>query len=293
MSATPLLERIAFAPISWGVIEVPSWGVQLDRQRVLDEMLMLGVTATEFGPDGFLPNSPQERAAVLAEKGLRAVGGFFPIVLHLEDQDPLPAIEQELEAYAAAGADTLVLSAITDREGYDVVAELNEEEWATLLANLDRARETADARGVRAALHPHVGTAVETPGAVDRVLAGSSIGICFDTGHYTLGGGDPVQFVRDHADRIVHVHLKDVALDVAAKVRSGSFNYRDGVRRGMYQPLGQGDAHVREIVEILGESGFSGWYVLEQDTVIENDADAVKALENARQSLNFLLEQDA
>lgn len=280
--------RIAAAPISWGVIEVPNWGVQLDRERVLAEMTGLGVSATEFGPEGFLPDAPAERAQVLADAGLKAVGGFFPIVLHDAGQDPLPAIERELEAYVAAGADTLVLSAVTGQEGYDGATELSEAEWATLLTNLDRALGVAAAVGVVATLHPHLGTVVESPSAVERVVAGSRIGLCLDAGHFTLGGGDPVQLVQDHADRIVHAHLKDVSLDVAARVRAGEISYRDGVQQGMYRALGEGDARIPEIVAALRDAGYDGWYVLEQDTVVETEADAERALENARRSVEFI-----
>lgn len=280
--------RIASAPISWGVIEVPGWGLQLDRERVLGEMKTLGITATEFGPEGFLPDAPAERAAVLAEAGLSAVGGFYPVVLHKADEDPLPAIERELEAYVAAGASTIVLSAVTGEQGYDGAAELSEAEWQTLFSNLDRAQRTAAAVGVVATLHPHLGTVVEKPDAVARVLAGSSIGLCLDTGHYTLAGGDPVELVRDHADRIVHAHLKDVSLAVAERVRTGEIDYREGVRQGMYQALGAGDARVAEIVAALDAAGYDGWYVLEQDTVVESEEDAAVALENARRSVDFI-----
>lgn len=280
--------RIAAAPISWGVIEVPNWGVQLDRERVLAEMTGLGVSATEFGPEGFLPDAPAERAQVLADAGLKAVGGFFPIVLHDAGQDPLPAIERELEAYVAAGADTLVLSAVTGQEGYDGATELSDAEWTTLLTNLDRALDVAAAVGVVATLHPHLGTVVESPSAVERVVAGSRIGLCLDAGHFTLGGGDPVQLVQDHADRIVHAHLKDVSLDVAARVRAGEISYRDGVQQGMYRALGEGDARIPEIVAALRDAGYDGWYVLEQDTVVETEADAERALENARRSVEFI-----
>jgi len=285
--------RIASAPISWGVIEVPDWGLQLDRERVLSEMVGLGIEATEFGPEGFLPDAPAERAEALAAAGLRAVGGFFPVVLHRSaesgsDEDPLPAIERELEAYVAAGAGTMVLSAVTGEDGYDGAAELSEAEWRALLENLDRALDAAARVGVVATLHPHLGTVVETPEAVARVVAGSRIGLCLDTGHYTLGGGDPVAFVRQHAGRIVHAHLKDVSLDVAARVRAGEIDYREGVRRGMYQALGAGDARIGEIVEALREAGYDGWYVLEQDTVVENEEDAARALDNARRSVAFI-----
>lgn len=280
--------RIASAPISWGVIEVPDWGLQLDRDRVLAEMRSLGVTATEFGPEGFLPDAPEERARVLAESGLRAVGGFFPIVLHDAERDPLPAIERELAAYVAAGADTMVLSAVTGRDGYDEVPELAEEEWTVLLANLDRAQAAAAARGVVATLHPHLGTVVESPAAVARVVAGSRIGLCLDTGHFTLGGGDPVALVAEHADRIVHAHLKDVSLAVAARVRAGEIDYREGVRQGMYRALGDGDARVAEIVAALRDAGYEGWYVLEQDTVVEDEAGARRAFADAQRSVEFI-----
>lgn len=285
--------RIASAPISWGVIEVPDWGLQLDRDRVLSEMVSLGITATEFGPEGFLPDAPEDRAAALAAAGLEAVGGFFPIVLHKSDEDPIPAIERELEAYVASGAGTMVLSAVSGADGYDGAEPLTDAEWETLLANLDRALDAAAARGVVATLHPHVGTVVEAPEEVERVIAGSRIGICFDTGHYTLGGGDPVAFVQQHADRIVHAHLKDVSLEVAARVRAGEIDYREGVRQGMYQALGAGDARVSEIVAALLATGYGGWYVLEQDTVVENDDGAVRAFENARRSVEFIREATA
>lgn len=281
-------ERIATAPISWGVIEVPDWGMQLGSERVLAEMTLLGFEATEFGPEGFLPNDPAGRARVLAGAGLRAVGGFFPAVLHQADFDPLPGIERELEAYRAAGAETLVLSAVTGKAGYDEESQLTERAWATLLRNLDRAHAAATAVGVVATLHPHLGTVVEDPASVERVIAGSRIGICLDTGHFTLGGGDPVALVRDHADRIVHTHLKDVSLTVAARVRAGEIDYRSGVAQGMYCALGDGDARLLEIISALRNSGYGGWYVLEQDTVVESEHDAKRAFEDSRRSVEFI-----
>lgn len=280
--------RIASAPISWGVIEVPEWGIQLDRQRVLAEMLALGISATEFGPEGFLPDAPAERARVLAEAGMRAIGGFFPAVMHDAHRDPLPAIEEELKAYVVAGADTMVLAAITGNAGYDEGYALDEVAWETLLVNLDRAHEAAAAVGVVATLHPHLGTVVEAPMAVARVIEGSRIGICLDTGHFTLGGGDPLHLVAGHADRIVHAHLKDVSLAVAERVRAGEIDYRAGVREGMYCALGEGDARIGEIVTALEDAGYEGWYVLEQDTVIEDEADAQRAFADARHSVEFI-----
>jgi inosose dehydratase len=99
---TGIRSRVAGAPISWGVCEVPGWGHQLAPARVLAEMRDLGLAATEFGPDGFLPPAPDQAAALLAGHGLAAVGGFVPVVLHDPAQDPVPSVEQVLPFFTAA-----------------------------------------------------------------------------------------------------------------------------------------------------------------------------------------------
>src|SRR5690242_7850564 len=110
---TSSVDKIAGAPISWGVCEVPGWGYQLPPARVLTEMAQVGLAATEFGPDGFLPADPAVMAEFLATRHLTAVGGFTPVVLHEAGHDPAPEIERLLDGYDAAGAEVLVLSAAT------------------------------------------------------------------------------------------------------------------------------------------------------------------------------------
>src|SRR6266498_2787656 len=76
-------QKIAGAPISWGVCEVSGWGYQLRPDRVLKEMREVGLSATELGPEGFLPSEPTAMANILSQHGLQAVGGFTPLVLHV------------------------------------------------------------------------------------------------------------------------------------------------------------------------------------------------------------------
>ena len=218
---TSSAEKIAGAPISWGVCEVPGWGHQLSPERVLAEMQQVGLAATEFGPDGFLPADPAIMAEVLAARHLTAVGGFTPVVLHEPSHDPAPGIDQLLDSYDAAHADVLVLSAATGQDGYDTRPELDESGWKTLLGNLDRLTSLAAKRGVRAVLHPHVGTMVERGEEVQRVLEGSGIALCLDTGHLLIGGTDPAELTRQAPERIAHTHFKDVDDTIAAQVRSG------------------------------------------------------------------------
>ncbi|MFE1785161.1 sugar phosphate isomerase/epimerase family protein [Streptomyces sp. NPDC059506] len=188
--------RTAAAPISWGVCEVPGWGHQLSAPRVLSEMASLGLAATEFGPEGFLPACPDERTAVLAGHGLTPVGGFVPVVLHDAERDPLAGIAGVLEEFARSGAGTLVVAAATGLHGYDARPVLGGDGWRTLLDNLERIAAAASRHGMTAVLHPHVGTMVESAPEVDRVLEGSGIGLCLDTGHLLAGGADPVALAR-------------------------------------------------------------------------------------------------
>lgn len=268
---TPLTERIAAAPISWGVCEVPGWGWQHEPPTVLTQMRELGIAATEFGPDGFLPDSPEGKAATLAEYGLAAVGQFVPVVLHDPAVDPLPVVEAAMAGLVAARATTVVIAAATGQEGYDARPELDDAGWSTLLGNLDRIADAAAAQGLTATLHPHVGTMVESGEETDRVLAGSRIGLCLDTGHLLIGGGDPVRVAVEHPDRIAHMHLKDVDLAWARKVQEGAASYTDAVAAGMYVALGEGDVDITAIVTSLEGAGYAGWYVLEQDTILAGD----------------------
>ena len=265
---TDVAARIAGAPISWGVCEVPGWGWQYDAGTVLAEMRAVGIAATEFGPDGFLPDDPAEKAKTLADLGLRAVGGFVPVVLHDPSHDPAPEVATALEGFVAAGATTLVLAAATGQDGYDGRPVLDATGWSTLFANLDKLSALAADRGVLATIHPHVGTMVENADDVDRVLAGSSIGLTLDTGHLLIGGVDPVALTVRSTARIKHIHLKDVDAQWAAKVQSGEVTYTDAVRQGMYRPLGAGDIDLATIVSTLEKAGYDGWYVLEQDTIL-------------------------
>ncbi|HZX08015.1 sugar phosphate isomerase/epimerase [Kribbella sp.] len=287
---TEIAARIAGAPISWGVCEVPGWGWQYDAATVLAEMRTVGLAATEFGPDGFLPDDPSDKAKTLADVGLRAVGGFVPVVLHDPAVDPSAEVAAALEGFVAAGAGTLVLAAATGAEGYDDRPVLDAAGWSTLLRRLDELSALAASRGVLATIHPHVGTMVENADDVAQVLEGSSIGLTLDTGHLLIGGADPVALTVDHADRIRHTHLKDVDATWAARVQSGEVTYTDAVRAGLYRPLGAGDIDIATIVGTLEKAGYDGWYVLEQDTILQDRPTGDGPIADVRASIAHLHE---
>lgn len=280
--------KIAGAPISWGVCEVPGWGHQLSADRVLTEMRQAGLTATELGPEGFLPTDTTELVQLLDGYGLSCVGGFVPVVLYRDDHDPVDDLAGPLESLIAAGAGVVVLAAATGSEGYDTRPRLDDAQWRTLLSNLDRLSDLVSARGLTAVLHPHVGTMVETRAEVDRVLTGSRIALCLDTGHLLIGGTDPMALTTEVPERIKHAHLKDVDAALAAKVQSGELTYTQAVSAGMYVPLGAGDVDIAGIVKALEQHGFDGWYVMEQDNILDGEPVGEGPLGDVLASVSFL-----
>jgi inosose dehydratase len=263
----------------------------MDRDRVLSEMASLGLSATELGPEGFLPREPGAAARVLRGYGLALVGGFVPAVLHLADRldHELGHVRRGADVLSGSGASVLVLAANTAGHGYERSTGLSPGEWDALARGVDRAVEVAGERGVTVAVHPHHGTVIDGPDDVDELLARSRVALCLDTGHLLVGGADPLAVVRSAPDRIAHVHLKDVNGGLAGQVREGRLGYREAVRRGLYLPLGRGDADIAAIVAALEHAGYDGWYVIEQDTVLpEPPHEGTGPRQNAAESVDYL-----
>jgi inosose dehydratase len=263
--------RLAGAPISWGVCEVPGWGRQLPPQRVLAEMASLGLTATELGPVGYLSLDAGRVRELLERFGLSLVAAFVPLVLHTPSLDGAEELAGRVASLlAAAGGEVLMVAPVMDA-GWSRPAPLDDDGWRRLAENLERIEELAAVHGLTMALHPHAGTVVETDSEVERILAGCEVPCCLDTGHLTIGGTDPVDFVSQHGDRIVHVHLKDVDAELAGRVRSGELSLVEATRQRLFRPLGRGDAAIGEVVELLDRHGYERWLVLEQDTTLTGE----------------------
>ena len=268
-----LLERVAGAPITWGVDGSPGWGYLMGRDRVMREMVESGLSATELGPDGYLPTDPGELHEFLDGFGLSIVGGFVPALLYRPDRidAELDYVTRAARQLASTGSAVLVLGPSSHHAGYDTSVEMTDDEWATFLANLGRLDVIVGDAGLRTALHPHWGMAIETGRQIDRLLDASSVGLCLDTGHAYLGGADPVAIARSAPDRVLHVHLKDVDPAKADAVRSGATPFRQSVIDGLFVPLGEGAVDIAGVIDALEDAGYRGWYVLEQDVSLRTD----------------------
>lgn len=283
-----IAERVAGAPASWGICEVPGWGYQLDARRVLSEMREAGLRFTELGPDNFIPGTPAQKLTLLESFGLRALGSFNPLVLHAQPEMLEPTVRDILDAFETLGAKVMVIAADSGVTGYDERPELDDSEWKIFIGNLKRIAAQARERGLWPCLHPHVGTMIETQADVNRFLDSCDVPLCIDTGHLLVGGTDPVELVQAVPERIVHVHLKDVDPAWLEIVRSSERTYTEAVREGLYKVLGEGSIDLREIVQRLEASGYEGWYVPEQDRVLAQEPGEDGPLADIRASVEFL-----
>ena len=286
--------RVAGAPVSWGVIEIPGWGYQMPADRVLREASSLGLPAIEAGPEGLLPADPSAVSDLLSRYGLTLVGGFVPAVLHEPDlrEGELARVEARAGFFAAAGADVMVLAAMSGSEDFGPFVEIDDGSWEILFESLEMVEEVCAGHGIAVSLHHHYGTVIESDAQVKRFLGGCGMGLCLDTGHLSIGGSDPVEIAEIAGPRVNHVHLKDVDLGLAARLAARELGFKEAAQKNAFRPLGEGDVDVGGVLERLEGSGYAGWYVLEQDSVVEGEPpEGEGPVVEVRKSLDYLREK--
>jgi inosose dehydratase len=260
----------------------------LPPERVLAEMVELGLAATELGAIGWLSDDGLAARSVLDRYGLQLVGGFVPVLVHETTVDREYA-RQAAAMLAQAGSELFVAAAVQD-QAWSAPVALDDDGWRRASAHLDELAEIARTEGVELVPHPHAGTVLETAEDVDRALRHTHVPWCFDTGHLVIGGVDPVEFATAHADRIGDGHFKDVDHNVAERFRRGELGLMQAVQAGLFKPLGSGDAGIDRVVDALRNAGYERWLVLEQDHAITGSEPPVgggPALDVAK-SIKFL-----
>jgi inosose dehydratase len=280
MTAVGATFRLANAPVSWGVTEVRAWSPATPYTRVLDEIAASGYRATELGPYGYYPTDPAKLRDELARRNLELTSAFVP--LRLRDAAAVRASLDETCAIArllaACGAKYLVLADAMWPERMACAGwadqggiALTTPEWKTVAQSARTVADLAAVYGLRCVFHHHVGTYVESPDEVARLMQETDLALCLDTGHYFYGGGDPVQAVREYGPRIEYLHLKDVNPRVLGEARRERLGFLDGIRRGVFCELGRGGVDFPALKQELDDVAFNGWAVVEQD--VEQDVD--------------------
>jgi inosose dehydratase len=275
--------KIANAPCSWGVLEFELEGKAAGFEQVLDEIRDTGYQGSELGDWGFMPVFAADLRAELDKRALSMVGAFVPVFLKDRSRH-------------AAGAEVAVKTArlmaeAGFAESFTVLADengtvkertenagritpgmgLSDEEWKVFAegANLV-ASEVKKATGLRTVFHHHCAGYVETPAEIGKLLEytdPSLVGLVLDMGHYMFGGGDPLSALKNHEERIWHIHFKDCHPEIASRARTEGWDYFKSVGNGVFCELGKGAVDFPAIVKELNSKGYSGWIVVEQDVL--------------------------
>lgn len=274
--------RVANAPCSWGIIENIE-GERYDYVRVLNEIAVTGYSGTELGDWGFMPTDPNKLQDELASRKLDLLASWVSVYLHDESkhqQSVDDCVRTAKLLAAVGGSDCFIVlgndpytDPVRTKNAGRITPEMSmsEEQWQIFAKGANTvAQRIMDETGLRTVFHHHIGTWIETPTETERLLSMTNpdiLGLVFDTGHWSFGGGNPVEGIRKHADRIWHVHFKDHDPVVAQQSREQEWDGPTSVGKGIFPELGKGDVDFPAVLATLKESNFDGWIVVEQDVL--------------------------
>lgn len=287
--------RIGNAPCSWGVEFAddprnPSW------RKVLADCAAAGYKGIELGPIGFMPEDPAVLAEGLAEHDLTLIGGvvFRPFHDPAKWEEVQDAALRTCRALVAHGAKHLVLiDSISPRRAPTAgraseAEQMDGPEWR---AFTDRIREVARMgvdHGLTVGIHAHAAGFIDFEPELERLLAETDealLKICFDTGHHSYAGFDPVAFMRRNIGRISYMHFKDIDPVVKADAVAKRTGFYDACGQGIFCNLGKGDVDFPAVRQILLEAGFEGWCTVEQDC---DPAGPTSPVDDARANREYL-----
>ncbi|MDD9745102.1 MULTISPECIES: TIM barrel protein [Marinovum] len=268
--------RIGNAPCSWGVEFAgdprnPAW------REVLRQNAEAGYTGIELGPVGYMPEDPAILGEALAEHGLELIGGvvFRPYHDPAAWDDVLDATHRTARALQAHGARHMVLiDSISSRRAPTAgrageAEQMDKAEWQAFRDRIaESARIGSEEYGLTVGIHAHAAGFMDFEPELERLLDevdDKILKICFDTGHHSYAGFDPVAFMKKHIGRISYMHFKDIDPEVKARVIENRTGFYEACGQGIFCNLGEGDVDFPAVRQVLLDAGFEGWCTVEQD----------------------------
>lgn len=288
--------HLGIAPIGWCNDDMPELGAENTFRQTVSEMALAGFTGTEIGNK--YPADAKELKWELDLRGMRIASRWFSSFLLTRPFEEVAAdFEKNLDFLAAVGANRINVSeqshSIQGQTETPVLGNakyvMNDAEWTRFCKGLDDLGDIANKRGFKLCFHHHMGTVVQTAEETDRMMASTSpdkVFLCYDTGHFTFAGEDPLAMLKTYADRVGHVHLKDMRRHVVDKVAPQKWSFLKAVREGAFTVPGDGCVAFDPVFELLAKSGYEGWLLVEA----EQDPARANPLEYAIKARKYIRE---
>ena len=291
--------RIGINPISWSNDDLPSLGGETPLSTALSEGKQIGYEGFEL--NGKFPKDAKGVGDVLRPYTLALVSGWYSgRLVQRSAAEEIDAIASHVQLLAQNGAKVLVYGEVADSIQGQRIPLIerprfhSERAWQQYAEKLDELARFTLSQGIRLAYHHHMGAYVESPSDIDTLmrLTGPEVGLLFDAGHCYMGGGEPVQVLRKHIDRVCHVHFKDVRKPVVQLARNHLWSFPDCIINGTFTVPGDGDIDFGELLDVLLAADYHGWLVVEaeQDPAV---APSFAYAQKGYQTLRALLDERA
>jgi len=286
--------KLGIAPIGWTNDDMPELGAKNTFEQCISEMALAGFLGTEIGNK--YPRDVNILTQALRLRNLEVASAWFSAFLTTEPYEKTEkAFIEHRDFLHAMGAKVIVVSEqghSVQGENTDVFARkpyFTEDEWHRLATGLNKLGACAQEKEMKLVYHHHMGTGVQTSEEIDQLMTMTDedlVFLLYDTGHLYLSGEDPLDILKRYLPRIKHVHLKDVRSDVAQKVKQEQLSFLDGVRRGVFTVPGDGAIDFKDIFNILGQSEYQGWMLVEA----EQDPSKANPLKYALKARKYIKE---
>ena len=288
---------LGIAPIGWCNDDMPELGAENTFKQTVSEMALAGFTGCEIGNK--YPSDPVELKKQLDLRGMRIASRWFSSFLLTKPYEEVEAdFIRELDFLAAVGANRINVS----EQSYSIQGKvdvpiltgghkyvMNDAEWDRFCDGLNKLGRVARGHGFKLCFHHHMGTVVQTSEETDRMMANTDpdcVFLCYDTGHFTFAGEDPLSMLKKYVDRVGHVHLKDMRLRVVEEARKNNWSFLTAVRNGAFTVPGDGDVDFDPVFKVLSDAGYQGWLLVEA----EQDPAKANPLEYAIKGRTYIRE---
>jgi inosose dehydratase len=266
--------RLGITPTGWTNDDLPTLGEEIPFEQCVSEMALAGYEGCSVGHK--FPTDAGELRAALELRGLRVSGPWHSTYFTVEAMEgqTVEGFKRQMAFIAEMGGTDIGLAELGHAVHQQPVALkpnkpiFSDDQWKVLVEGLNRLGAMAQAEGMRLCYHHHMGTGVQTREEVDRLMADTdpeAVHLLLDTGHLYWAGGDPLALARDHADRIKHVHLKDIRRPTMEECDRRGLSFLEGVKAGTFTVPGDGDIDFAPILQALADSGFEGWLMVEAE----------------------------